>query len=57
VDYLAPTPLGVELELRGWVEDLTPRKVVVGSTLSAQGEICAKGRVVAVLMPEHLWNK
>jgi acyl-coenzyme A thioesterase PaaI-like protein len=57
VDYLAPTPLGAPLELRGWVEELKDRKVVVGSTLSAHGKVCAKGRVVAVLMPEHLWNK
>lgn len=57
VDYLAPTPLGVPLELRGRVEEVKPRKVVVSSTLSAQGKVCAQGRVVAVLMPDHLWNK
>lgn len=57
VDYLAPTPLGVPLELRGHVEEIKPRKVVVTCTLSALGEVCAKGRVVAVQMPDHLWNK
>jgi len=57
VDYLAPTPLGPPLELRGRVEELKDRKVVVTSTVSVLGEVCAKGRVVAVLMPEHLWIK
>lgn len=54
VDYLKPTPLGVELEVRGWVEEITGRKVVVRETVSAEGEICARGRVVAVQMPEHM---
>ncbi len=54
VDYLAPTPLGVPLELRGRIEEIKPRKVVVTSTLSANGKLCAKGRVVAVLMPENM---
>ncbi len=54
VDYLRPTPLGVPLEVRGRVEEITERKVVVSTTLIAEGEVCAKGKVVAVRMPEHL---
>ena len=54
VDYLRPTPLGVPLEIRGTVKEIKGRKVVVTSTLSANGEICARGEVVAVQMPEHL---
>jgi hypothetical protein len=54
VDYLRPTPLGVPLEIRGTVEKVSGRKVVVSATVSAEGEICARGRVVAVQMPEHL---
>jgi acyl-coenzyme A thioesterase PaaI-like protein len=54
VDYLRPTPLGVPLEIRGTVEEVSGRKVVVAATVSAEGEICARGRVVAVQMPEHL---
>jgi hypothetical protein len=42
----------VPLEVRGKVEEITDRKVIVSSTLSANGEICAKGKVVAVKMPE-----
>ena len=54
VDYVRPTPLGVPLEVRGSVEEITERKVVVSSTVIAEGEICATGKVVAVRMPEHL---
>ena len=52
VDYLRPTPLGVPLELRGRVKEIKGRKVVVSITLSAAGEVCARGEVVAVKMPE-----
>lgn len=53
VDYLKPTPLGVPLEVRARVEEVRGRKVVVVSTLSANGEVCAKGKVVAVQMPKN----
>ncbi len=51
VDYLKPTPLGVELELRGRLAEIKGRKVVVDIDLYARGEHCAKGRVVAVQAP------
>ena len=54
VEYLRPTPLGVTLELRGKVQEIKGRKVVVQATVSAQGEICARGQVVAVQMPESM---
>ena len=57
VDYLKPTPLGVPLELRSQVKEIKGRKVVVATTLSAQGVICARGEVVAVQMPQHLVPK
>ncbi len=57
VDYLRPTPLGVPLEVHGRVEEIRGRKVVVSATVLANGEICAKGQVVAVKMPEHLIPK
>lgn len=53
VDYLKPTPLGVELELRGIVIELKGKKVVSEITLSANGNVTAKGKVVAVQMPEN----
>lgn len=54
VDYLRPTPLGPELEIRGRVEEATERKVVVAATVSAEGEITARGTVIAVRMPETM---
>ncbi len=57
VDYLRPTPIDGPLELRGRIEEIKERKVVVTETLSAGGEICAKGRVVAVLMPDGMAPK
>lgn len=57
VDYLRPTPIDARLEIRGKVKALSDRKVVVSSTLSAGGEICAKGEVVAVLMPKSMMAK
>lgn len=57
VDYLLPTPIGVPLEVRGRVEEVKGRKVVVSATVTAEGKICAQGRVVAVQMPELLIAK
>ena len=53
VDYLKPTPLGVPWDVRGLVKEIKGRKVVVSATLSANGQVCARGEVVAVQMPEH----
>ncbi len=57
VDYLRPTPMGVPLELRGQVKELKGRKVVVGVSLSAQGEVRARGEVVTVQIPENMVPK
>ncbi len=54
VDYLRPTPLGVELELRGKIIEIKGRKVITEITVSANQEICAKGKVIAVQMPKIL---
>ena len=54
VDYLKPTPIGVPLEVRASVQkEVKGRKIVVTSTLSANGQVCAKGEVVAVQLPEN----
>lgn len=52
VDYLRPTPIDGPLEVRATIKELKARKVVVASRLYAGGEVCARGEVVAVLMPE-----
>jgi len=54
VDYLRPTPLGVELEIRGRIREIGPRKVIVAATVSATATLCARGEVVAVRMPENM---
>ncbi len=54
VDYLLPTPLGPELHLRSQVIEIKGRKVVIDTSVLVDGKITAKGRVVAVQIPEHL---
>lgn len=54
VDYVRPTPLGPELEARGRIVEVKPRKVVVDIEVRAGGEVCVRGNVVAVLMPESM---
>lgn len=57
VDYLRPTPMGVPLEIRGKVMEIKGRKVVVSATLSAEGEICAQGEVIAVQIPDQFGSE
>ena len=54
VDFLRPTPLGPELEIRGRARELAGRKVVVEVGVRAGGETTARGEVVAVRMPESM---
>lgn len=57
VDYLKPTPTGVPLEIRATIKEVKGRKVIVSSTVSAGGRICAKGELVAVQVPEEYLEK
>jgi acyl-coenzyme A thioesterase PaaI-like protein len=52
VDYLKPTPIGGPLHLRGRVKEIKGRKVIVVTELSAAGQLCARGEVVAVRLKE-----
>ncbi|MBD3348377.1 MAG: PaaI family thioesterase [Candidatus Eisenbacteria bacterium] len=54
VDYLRPTPMGVELEIRAKVLEMTDRKVVMEAWIEAGDQVTVKGKVVTVVMPEHL---
>ncbi len=54
INYLAPTPLGVELEIRGKVVEVKGRKVVVDAKVIADNKTCATGNVVAVQMPDTM---
>lgn len=53
VDYLRPTPLGPELEIRGRIKEIRGRKVIVEAEVRAEGMTTAKGEIVAALMPEN----
>lgn len=52
VKYLKPTPLGMTLEIRGRVKEIKGRKVVIESTVYAEGVATASGEVVALQMPD-----
>jgi acyl-coenzyme A thioesterase PaaI-like protein len=54
VDYLRPTRIDGTLTVRGRVKEIKGRKVIITTTLSAGGEVCARGEVVAVQMPDNL---
>jgi acyl-coenzyme A thioesterase PaaI-like protein len=54
VEFLKPTPLGPELVVRGRTVEITDKKVILEETLSANGIVTARGRVVAVRMPEAM---
>jgi acyl-CoA thioesterase FadM len=53
VDYLAPTPVGVELELRSIVKEIKGRKVIVKVTVSSGTTLCAKGEGVYVQLRDE----
>lgn len=53
VDYLKPTPINGTLEIRGRIKEIKGRKVVVETTVLADGVATARGEVVAVQMPEN----
>lgn len=48
VDFLRPTPIGVELVIIGRLQGIDGRKVRVALSLSAGGEACAMAEMVAV---------
>ena len=54
VDYLLPTPLGPPLNLRSRVVEIKMRKVIIETDFIVEDKITAKGRVVAVQIPEKL---
>ena len=57
VDFLKPTPQKVELKAIGSVEEIHPKKWKVTSEVYAGDTLCAKGEVIAVVMPATFTNK
>src|SRR5215471_89542 len=54
VDYLKPTPLGVELEIAGQLKEQSERKKVIAVTISAQGVVTVRAEAVAVRIPKSM---
>jgi len=54
VDYLKPTPLSVELEIRGRVKEIKGRKIVIEEWIMANGVITVRGEVIAVEVPDKV---
>lgn len=57
VDFLKPTPDGQVLKAVGTVEEIHPKKFKVAVDVFAGDVLCAKGEVVAVVMPASFANK
>ncbi len=57
VNYLKPTPIDTKLKLIGKVKEIKGRKIIITITLSANEEICARGEVVTVQMPDSMITK
>ncbi len=53
VSYLKPTPLGPELVIRGRVQEIKGRKVIIESTVLVEGVATVRGEVVAIAMPDN----
>ncbi len=52
VDYLKPTPIETEVELRARVKEIKGRKITVSVTLSTNNRIHAKGLLIMVQIRE-----
>lgn len=52
VVYLQPTPIEAQLHLRTQVKELTPRKAVLATVLSANDQECVRAEVIAVRVKE-----
>lgn len=57
VDFLKPTPHGVELRAVGIVHEIHPKKFRVETEVFAGETLCARGEVIAVVMPSTFLAK
>lgn len=57
VDFKKPTPHHVPLKAVGTVHEVHPKKYRVETEVFANGELCARGEVTAVVMPETFLNR
>ena len=54
VDYLKPTPLGPELEIRARVKEVKGRKIVIEEWIVVNEVVTVRGEVVAVQVPDQM---
>lgn len=52
VDFMKPTPQGTALKAIGTVHEIHPKKYRVETEVYAGETLCAKGEVIAVVMPD-----
>ena len=57
VSYKKPTPMGTELKVIGKIREIKGRKVVIDAELSVNGDICATGEIISLLVPEDFGKK
>jgi acyl-coenzyme A thioesterase PaaI-like protein len=51
VDYVKPTPQGIHLKAIGMIHEIHPKKWRIDIEVFAEDTLCARGEVVAVVMP------
>ncbi len=56
VNYLAPTPIDTEIELRATLEEVGERKTVVKSRVYSGNTLTAEGEMIAVRVPQS-WRE
>ena len=54
VDYLKPTPLSIELEIRAKVKEIKGRKVTIEEWINANGVTTVRGEIITVQVPDQL---
>jgi len=57
VDFMKPTPQGTALKAIGSVHEIHPKKYRVETEVYAGETLCAKGEVIAVVMPDTFTGK
>jgi acyl-coenzyme A thioesterase PaaI-like protein len=57
LDYLKPTPLGTDLEIRAHVTERSEKKAVVAVEISAAGIVTVRGEAVAVRIPANMMQR
>ncbi len=57
VSFLKPVVLGEELEIRGQVQEIKERKIIVRTEVRVNGIVCAEGEVIAVKLPDSMTSE